>query len=1007
MKTNPLKLFALASGTLALALTSASSDIPQPLLYLNFEGASIEDRSINPQALTFHGSINATSNTAAGAPSGATPGQGLQLVGGGVIKTPIAVQNQLESYTLSAWIRPTAASLSGDRFFWGQETQGIHNGLRNNGRLHEAHWSNDWYANTILTADQWVHAVFTYDGLQDNNDGTGTGRIYLNGNLDGEKSGNHGRPNNPSNLLIGGRQGNTNGGNGESHFLGDVDEMVVWDTVLTETDITALAAGASPVDVADEDADNLPDWWENNFSNDLTTLNGLEDADFDTDGLTDLEEYNAGTNPTENDSDDDGLTDGVETNTGTFVDANATGTDPLNPDTDGDGLSDGVETNTGTFVDANATGTDPLNFDTDGDGVPDGFEVAENTDPNDANSTPGIVTVQPSFVPIDAVDSGVYLPDLTQTGLNYQENKYNGGTILNGQSLNNYNIHVSGNPAPNSSVDAIVPWASHGGGGNFSTRNSPFVAGGGDNFTVRYNGYLDMSTYQPGEYTIHIVSDDTNYFVMDTVDGIVIADDPNCCAERTQLFTISTPGIFPFDNVFGEQGGGEWTDVAISGPGIPGIVALGDTENGSPPVYPIVGDATDSDGDELPDGWETSWAGIDNLNQLTATGDFDQDGSPDAAEFASGTNPTNDDTDSDGVLDGAEATAGTDPNSNDSDNDGLLDGVETGTGIFVSADDTGSDPLNADTDGDNIPDGFEVSENTDPNDPDSGPDIPVIQPTFIPINELAPGSYGPDFANPGVDYQERHYPAGVIFNNQAESNYNVHTSGDPVPNRSLEAVEPLTSHGNGGNEISGLNRPWLDGGGENFTVRYNGYLDMSSFAVGTYNIHIGADDTNYFIMDTLDGQVTAQHNCCPQNQTTPFTITAPGIFPFDNVFGEQGGGDWTDVGISGPGINGIVAIGDIAGGSPPVYSIGADATDDDGDDLPDTWELSWDGIDSLDQLSSAGDFDNDGLTDLQELNAGLNPTNDDTDDDGASDGDEIANETNPRNPDSDRDGLSD
>ncbi len=75
-------------------------------------------------------------------------------------------------------------------------------------------------------------------------------------------------------------------------------------------------------------------------------------------------------------------------------------------------------------------------------------------------------------------------------------------------------------------------------------------------------------------------------------------------------------------------------------------------------------------------------------------------------------------------------------------------------------------------------------------------------------------------------------------------------------------------------------------------------------------------------MDTVDGQVTAQHNCCPQNQVTTFTITTPGMFPFDNVFGEQAGGDWYDVGISGPGINGIVALGDTDRGSPPVHPIG-------------------------------------------------------------------------------------
>ena len=115
---------------------------------------------------------------------------------------------------------------------------------------------------------------------------------------------------------------------------------------------------------------------------------------------------------------------------------------------------------------------------------------------------------------------------------------------------------------------------------------------------------------------------------------------------------------------------------------------------------------------------------------------------------------------------------------------------------------------------------------------------------------------------------------------------------------------------------------------------------MSNFETGTYNIHLGADDTNYFIMDTPDGQVLAQHNCCPQNQATAFTITVPGIFPFDNVFGEQGGGDWYDVGISGPGINGIVALGDTENGSPPVYPLGIDATDSDEDGLIDAWEIA-------------------------------------------------------------------
>ncbi len=106
--------------TIIVSSTLKAQEIPPPLLYLDFEGAQIADKSANAQPLTFHGTITPNSNNADGAPDGATPSTGLQLTGGGVIKTPIAVQSQLESYTLSAWIRPNSASLSGDRFFWGQ-----------------------------------------------------------------------------------------------------------------------------------------------------------------------------------------------------------------------------------------------------------------------------------------------------------------------------------------------------------------------------------------------------------------------------------------------------------------------------------------------------------------------------------------------------------------------------------------------------------------------------------------------------------------------------------------------------------------------------------------------------------------------------------------------------------------------------------------------------------------------------------------------------------------------
>ncbi len=92
--------------------------------------------------------------------------------------------------------------------------------------------------------------------------------------------------------------------------------------------------------------------------------------DFDQDGLTNLQEYQLGTNIFQPDTDGDGLTDKQE------VDG---GTDPTNADTDGDGLLDGQEL---------ALGTNPHKVDTDGDGLPDGVEVALGLNPlrTDSNS---------------------------------------------------------------------------------------------------------------------------------------------------------------------------------------------------------------------------------------------------------------------------------------------------------------------------------------------------------------------------------------------------------------------------------------------------------------------------------------------------------------------------------------------------------------------------------------------------------------------------------------------
>ena len=71
----------------------------------------------------------------------------------------------------------------------------------------------------------------------------------------------------------------------------------------------------------------------------------------------------------------------------------------------------------------------------------------------------------------------------------------------------------------------------------------------------------------------------------------------------------------------------------------------------------------DSDGDGLPDYWETAY-GLnpnDGSGDNGPLGDPDQDGLTNAEEFARGTNPLDPDTDHDGVPDGLEVVLGTDP----------------------------------------------------------------------------------------------------------------------------------------------------------------------------------------------------------------------------------------------------------------------------------------------------------------------------------------------------------
>ncbi|MHA2168984.1 MAG: binary toxin-like calcium binding domain-containing protein [Candidatus Kariarchaeaceae archaeon] len=137
---------------------------------------------------------------------------------------------------------------------------------------------------------------------------------------------------------------------------------------------------------ADSDGDGLPNQWEeawaalgaildpdsNNTDGDAI-LDG--DEDFDTDGLTNRQEYEIGTSPIDDDTDGDGLLDGDEVNNWQ--------SDPLKEDSDQDGITDFEEVSFFTSIDGSFTyntnydGDSKVGIndpDSDNDGLLDGQE---------------------------------------------------------------------------------------------------------------------------------------------------------------------------------------------------------------------------------------------------------------------------------------------------------------------------------------------------------------------------------------------------------------------------------------------------------------------------------------------------------------------------------------------------------------------------------------------------------------------------------------------------------
>lgn len=812
-----------------------------------------------------------------------------------------------------------------------------------------------------------------------------------------------------------------------------------------ESGINALAVDG----FLDTDRDGLPDYWERRYGLDVESgFDALLDGDVD--GLNNLAEFAAGSDPTRTDSDGDGLTDLFELRT--------SGTDPGNPDTDSDGVSDSHE--------LNVSGSDPLDPDTDSDGLPDGWEVDHALDPNadDSSGDPdadewtnaeeylwrtdptdrGDAPTARFAYAISSRNTALYRIDLT-TGfatrigglgvfLTFEALAFDQNRQLFAVDIFNDALYQVDSLTGMATLVGSLGVSINAAGMTFDEDNRAWLVAGGNLYELDVaSGIATQVGSLAAEEIDSIAWDGAQLFGMAPASGSLYTIDRDTGA-ATLVGALETESFR--DSGLATDSRGELIGVAYAASN---LIAVDKTDGGARIIAPVsdsfrfsslaIDGFLDSDRDGLPNHFENRH-GLDANDPADAETDLDGDGLSNRREHEVGTDPTLPDTDGDGLDDASEVdSAGTDPTAADTDGDGLLDGLEAGVG---------TDPLQFDTDGDGLADAWEIDHGFNPIVFDAAGDADAD--AWLNLNEYLWRTDPRDAASKPP--QRKAYSvsnAEVLF--EIDLHSGVRTAIGPLgPADNIVAIAFGQDR-----ELYGLDRETL--------VRIDPHTGeaevVGRLGIGIFSGALAADESGTLWMvtsgrlyriDIETGAATLATSLVASYSALGFAsgefysvIPNPNrLVRIDSETGEQT--------VIGPlGWNSPLreltsnSSGDLIGFSDaPFEYVRIDTTtgraevvatghfsrsfvnlavegfaDGDRDALPDYWERRH-GLDEFDEIDAQLDGDGDGLTNLEEYDAGSDPTRSDSDADGISDLDEVnVHGTDPGDVDTDDDGLPD